>query len=166
MLVGSELPRRSTSTASLTVVSNPPVVSKRFSPRRVDDCGCSTLIITLTNPSSVPSTLSAPFSDNLPFGLDIVGHASTTCTNGVATAFNNQLTLQSGSIPALSSCTLSVEVASDCDGEFTNRIPAGALRTSTGNNAAPAIARVEFCCENQAGARECAWLIFLSTKKI
>jgi hypothetical protein len=140
--------------ATLAVVLEPPVVSKRFYPSRVDDCGCSTLVITLTNPSSLPSTLTFPFADNLPAGLDAVSRPATTCLNGVATLYHSQLTLQSGTIPANSSCTVSVEVASHCNGEFINRIPAGALRTSTGNNLDPAFARVEFCCEDHEVARE------------
>ena len=48
------------------VVGNPlslaPTISKRFSPRFVDDCGCSTLTITLTNPSTSASNLINPFA--------------------------------------------------------------------------------------------------------
>ena len=91
---------------------------------------------------------------NLPRGLEAIGRPRTTCLNSVVTLFHSQLTLQSGSIPAGSSCIISVDVASQCDGEYTNRIPAGALQTSTGSNAAAAFASVEFCCEGQATARD------------
>ena len=94
----------------------------------------------------------------MPRGLEVVGHPTTTCLNGVVTLFHSQLTLQRGTIPAGSSCTISVDVASQCDGEFTNRIPAGALQTSTGSNAAAAFASVEFCCEGQATARDMCFL--------
>ena len=46
-----------------TPASLAPTISEKFSPRFVDDCGCSTLTITLTNPSTAVSTLMAPFAD-------------------------------------------------------------------------------------------------------
>ena len=48
--------------------------------------------------------------------------------------------LVEGAIPANGSCTLTAKVTAAVAGSFTNSLPAGALQTSNGNNAAPAVA--------------------------
>jgi len=45
-----------------------------------------------------------------------------------------------GAIPANGSCTLTAQVTAPVAGSFTNSLPAGALQTDKGKNAAPAIA--------------------------
>lgn len=157
--VGPDTLTNTATSATLLVAVNPlsptaPTVAKRFAPERVDDCGTSTLIITLGNPSSTPATLTRPFTDTLPEGLETVGILTTTCQNGVVKLNQNQLTLVSGTIPANGSCLLIVEVASDCNGVYTNRIPVGALQTNNGINLTPAVARVDFCCEENEVARD------------
>jgi len=152
--VGSEVPAPPGASAIATlVVVLSPSVEKEFIPDVVDNCGCSTLVITLRNPSSV-ATLTAPLVDRLPRDLHIVGTPNTTCTAGVVRATRSELILDSGSIPANGSCTVSVEVSSKCNGEFTNAIPAGDLRTTNGSNAETAFATVKFCCEHADEARE------------
>lgn len=133
--------------ASLTVVSlvPPPTLGKAFSPATINAGGVSTLTVTLSNPSSTAATLSAALTDTLPSGVVIAPtpSASTTCGGGapVAVAGSSTVTLPAGrSIPASGSCTVSVNVTAAAGGSYINTLPAGALVTSNGNNAAPAIA--------------------------
>ena len=59
----------------------------------------------------------------------------------MAVAGSSTVTLPAGrSIPASGSCTVSVNVTAAAGGSYINTLPAGALVTSNGNNAAPAIA--------------------------
>lgn len=133
--------------ASLTVVSlvPPPTLGKAFNLATINAGGVSTLTVTLSNPHSVAATLSAAFTDTLPSGVVIAPtpSASTTCGGGapVAVAGSSTVTLPAGrSIPASGSCTVSVNVTAAAGGSYINTLPAGALVTSNGNNAAPAIA--------------------------
>lgn len=142
--------------ATLTVV--PPVLSptvlKAFIPNDVE-CGNSTLVITLINPTDVPAVLTSPLVDNLPRALVTVGAATNTC-GGIVSAAGSRITLQSGTIPANGSCEIRVRVGSNCNATFVNRIVAGALQTNIGPNLLPATAHVRFCCLNGslAEARE------------
>src|SRR5581483_552381 len=134
--------------ATLTVVpaSGPPLLSKAFSPATINAGGVSTLSITLINPNGSPATLTAPLTDTLPAGLVIADtpNASTTCGGVVsAPAGGNTVTLPAGSmIPGGSpgTCTVTVNVTTALGGNYLNTLPAGALQTSNGNNAAPAVA--------------------------
>ena len=59
----------------------------------------------------------------------------------VAAAGANIVSLPSGrTIPANSSCTVSVNVTAPLVGSYVNTLPIGALQTSNGNNLAPAVA--------------------------
>ena len=92
------------------------------------------------------TSLTAPLTDTLPAGLVIAAtpNASTTCGGVVtATAGGNTVTLSAGSsIPAGApgTCTVTVNVTAALGGSYLNTLPANALQTSNGNNAAPAIA--------------------------
>lgn len=143
--------------ADLTVTAAPvqerPTISKRFFPNDVDDCGCSELVITLLNPASTAATLTAAFRDRFPPDLKTVGRGRTTCTGGRLLVGESSITLQAGAvIPAKSFCTISIDVASHCNGEFTNIIRSGALQTSNGSNLLGTSARVNFCCERDEDA--------------
>ena len=48
--------------------------------------------------------------------------------------------LMEGAIPANGSCTVTANVTAPVAGSYFNSVPAGALQTSNGNNAAPAVA--------------------------
>lgn len=48
----------------------------------------------------------------------------------------------------------SIDVNSHCDGKFTNIIAAGALKTNNGRNISPAVASVDFCCEDALKVNE------------
>jgi hypothetical protein len=91
----------------------------------------------LNNPNSTVANLTAPLTDTLPSGVVVSGTASTTC-DGTATVGTSTVTLTGGSIPANGSCKVTVDVTAPVGGNYFNGLPAGALQTSNGNNAAPA----------------------------
>lgn len=123
-----------------------PKVSKYFSPYTLPENGVSVLTITLNNPSSTVSKLTAPFVDNFPTGLVVVAKGTNTC-GGTLTAVvgSSKVTLTGGSIPANGSCKFTVSVTDkNFLGTRTNTIPAGALQTSTGSNYSPYSANLTF----------------------
>jgi uncharacterized repeat protein (TIGR01451 family) len=119
-----------------------PSIGKAFSPATINAGGTSTLVITLSNASSVPAALTAALVDTMPSGVVISATpaAATTCTGGVATDTSSTVTLSAGTIPADSSCTVTVAVTAAAGGNYVNSLAAGALQTSNGNNAGPALA--------------------------
>lgn len=121
----------------------PPMLGKAFNPATIDAGAVSTLTITLSNANSTAASLSAPFIDTLPGGLVLAAtpNAGTTC-GGTLTANpgGSTVTLAGGSIPANGSCTVTSAVTAASGGSYINSLPAGALQTSNGNNAAPAVA--------------------------
>ena len=117
----------------------PPTLGKAFSPATVAAGGLSTLTITLSNPDLTAATLDAPLTDTLPAGVTVAGAGSTTCGGTVSTTANS-VTLTGGSIPATGSCTVSVPVSAATGGTYINSLAIGALSTSNGDNAAPAVA--------------------------
>jgi uncharacterized repeat protein (TIGR01451 family) len=123
-------------TLTVTVKQVPPTVKKSFSPSTIKEGQVSVLTITLTNPSNMAATLTAPLVDQLPSGLQITGYgASTTCRDTV-TAPNggSTVTLKGGTIPAKGSCTVTAKVTSYHKGTYVNKLKSGALRTCNGSN--------------------------------
>jgi uncharacterized repeat protein (TIGR01451 family) len=116
-----------------------PTLGKAFSPATIAAGGTSTLTVTLSNASGTPATLTAPFTDTLPSGVVTAGSGSTTC-GGTVTTGTSTVTLTGGAVPANGSCTLSVPVTAPNGGIFINSLAVGALQTSNGSNAAPAVA--------------------------
>jgi Ice-binding-like len=126
-------------------VTTPSVItlSKTFSPATISAGGVSTLTITLNNPNSTATALTAPLTDHLPTGVVVAStpNASTTCGGiGTATPGSSEVSLTAGEIPANGSCTATVSVTAAVPGSYFNSIPAGALQTGNGSNASPAIA--------------------------
>jgi uncharacterized repeat protein (TIGR01451 family) len=121
-------------------------VGKSFSPGTINAGGVSTLTITLTNANDTIANLIGPMIDNLPAGLVVVpGSVSTTCIETpaplagwfIVDTSKVGLTAE-GLIPANGSCTVTADVTAAVAGSYVNSLPAGALQTSNGNNAAPA----------------------------
>ena len=109
------------------------------------------------------ATLTAPLTDTLPSGVLVAGSITSTCIAPPPTANTQQLTRQprieavafrmpakvrawltagdstvsmaGGSIPAASSCTVTVPVTAPVAGSYTNTLPIGALQTNLGSNA-------------------------------
>lgn len=119
----------------------PPTIGESFAPPTMSSGAVSLLTITLNNPNAGAANMTAPFTDNLPSGLTISGTATTTCGGTLtAPAGGSTATLTGGSIPAHGSCQVLVHVTAPGSGTFINSIPAGALQTGNGSNAAPAVA--------------------------
>jgi len=119
-----------------------PTLMKMFSPPSIATDATATLTITLQNPNATAATLTADLVDAFPSGLAPAANASTTCMGGPGLSqTGTSITLRAGAtIPAAGSCTISVDVASQTLGDLTNTIPAGALATDAGSNAAAATA--------------------------
>ena len=129
-----------------------PVVIKSFSPTSIGPGTKSTLTITLSNAANVALT-SAAFTDTFPTtpaAMTVATPLTTTNTcggtlqnnaGGVLAAGAAGIRLVAGTIPAASSCVITVEVTASTAGGYTNTIAAGAVTTANGgSNAAAASA--------------------------
>ena len=108
-------------------IPNPPTITKSFSPNPIAVNGTSTLTFTLTN--SNPTALTGvTFTDSLPSGLQVAAPPSATTTCGgsptwAPAAGATTLTFGSptgASIPAGSSCTVSVNITGTAAGSYQN----------------------------------------------
>ncbi|MGB5199150.1 MAG: hypothetical protein WBR56_04545 [Sedimenticolaceae bacterium] len=128
---------------SLTVSPIPPTVTKAFSPSNILPEGIATLSIGLGNSNGVAATLSSALVDNLPAGVTVATDpdikASAGCNAGdvVAAAGGTTVTYRAGAGIPVGGCTLSVNVTATAIDTYMNEIPAGALVTNLGSNAAP-----------------------------
>jgi hypothetical protein len=121
----------------------PPTLSKVFAPADIGAGQSSTLTITLANGGTVPATLTSALTDTFPGGLTIAAtpNASTTCGGALTAAAGTDfvaLDSSGAAIPANGTCYITVDVETAAPGSFANSIPAGALQTDIGSNAAPA----------------------------
>jgi len=130
--------------SDVLTVSNPPTITKQFSPGVIPAGGTSTLTITLGNTNSSAMTLSSILTDTLPTAPGNVLVAGTpnvqkTCPGAViAGAGAGTVSYASGAQIPLGGCTISVDVTAATPGTHNNTIPAGALQTTLGNNLQPA----------------------------
>lgn len=145
--------------ASATLTVNPmtaPTVTKAFSTNSVIPNGTATLTITLNNSNAAATgtmTLSSAFTDTLPTSnlgqamtIASLSSLATTCTGAVTSTAVGvspaSVTLAAGSTIPAGGCTISVDVkvGSSVNSTYINTIPAGALVTNAGSNAAAASA--------------------------
>jgi hypothetical protein len=126
---------------SCAATVNAPVIGKSFNTPSITAGGNSTLTLTLSNPNSTAATIESALTDTFPSGLFVSGSASTTCGGTVSAPIGHSaVTLSGGAIPANGSCTITVAVTAPIAGAYINSVLAGALKTSNGNNVAPAVA--------------------------
>ena len=123
-----------TPTASVTFTPiTAPTVAKSFSPATIADYGTSTLTITLTNPNTAAIT-GVTFTDTYPATGGLANTStlvlSNTCggANPGTAASGTTLTLSGGTIPASSSCSVSVQVTA----AFPGIAPSSPIVNSTG----------------------------------
>jgi uncharacterized repeat protein (TIGR01451 family) len=107
--------------------------------------GTSTLLVTIGNPNAAAITVTSvtdtfPVAPGTGLARAATPAASTTCAGGVVTSTAGSVTLTGGTVPALGSCTFQIDVMAASNGSYVNTIPAGALTTSVGANAAAASA--------------------------
>jgi uncharacterized repeat protein (TIGR01451 family) len=134
---GGELNTTNNNATDSTVILKPPVVNKAFSPTTIVANSPSTLTITLTNKNAVPMILSATaangaavFTDVFPVPMRVAATPAITNTcggalvdsgNGVLAANDvgirlNYTTASPTTIPANSSCKVTVNVTSTATG--------------------------------------------------
>jgi large repetitive protein len=128
-------------TAQLTILQGP-TINKSFSPSSIASGGTSTLTISIVNPTGVAIN-NANVTDNLPAGVVVAAlpSATSSCAGTFAPAAGSSaVSLTNGVISAANICTMTVNVTSTVVGSYNNIIPAGALTSSGGTNANPALA--------------------------
>jgi MSHA biogenesis protein MshQ len=134
-----------TQTATVTFVSA--AILKSFSTSPIAANGTSTLTVQLTNPALV-AVSGFGFTDNYPAGLVNAGNAielvPAKCGAGALTGTTggNTLGLASTTIPASSTCTVSVLVKSATAGTYNNTATNTALVPSTASLVVTAISAI------------------------
>ncbi|CAM2065570.1 IPTL-CTERM sorting domain-containing protein [Sulfidibacter corallicola] len=142
-------------TASDVLRVNPaPVFNKAFSSASIPVTGTATLTFTIDNSASTADATALDFIDNLPVGLVVASPANVVsgCSGGILTAVagSGSISYTGGTVGAASSCTISVDVTSDTEGDYVNLT--GNLTSSLGDsgtatatlrvNAAPVFTKV------------------------
>ena len=111
-------------TAQLVVIQKP-TIAKAFVSPYFQPGGSSSLVFTIANPNSVPLT-GISFSDSYPANLtnstplSIGGSCSGVTVSGTTFGGGSVFNVSGGSVPALSSCTVSVQVTSSVVGTYNN----------------------------------------------
>ena len=139
-------------TDNLTVNFAAPAITKGFTTSPINIGGVSTLTLTLSNPNGTALT-GAAITDTYPVQIinATPSNVVTTC-GGTVTAIDGgpSVSLSGGAIPALGSCTITVEVTSSTAGTHTNTTSvvstAQAPNSSTASddlivNAAPTVSK-------------------------
>ncbi|MBI2396259.1 MAG: hypothetical protein HYV17_00560, partial [Xanthomonadales bacterium] len=116
-----------------------PTIGKAFAPNPIAAGANSILTFTLNNPNAAALS-GATFSDTLPAGMTVAtaGFVSNSC-GFIGTApgvGDGSLAFSGGTIPASSSCSVSVRVTSSVPGPSTN-ISGFISTTQTGENSGP-----------------------------
>jgi uncharacterized repeat protein (TIGR01451 family) len=138
-------PGAASNTANLTVTATPPTFSKGFAPNTIDSGGTSTLTITVNNPNGA-AVSGLTVTDTFPVapGTGLVRAStpatSTNCPGGTVASNAGSVTLSGATLAAGASCQFQIDVTAPTAGSYVNTIPAGALASSAGSNAAPASA--------------------------
>ena len=147
---GSNITNTSPASATLNVGGSPiPAVSKSFSPGTIWAGGTSQLSIVIRNNEPSTTLTQVSLTDNLPIGVILanpVSPALTGCGTSASLAAvsdGTSVSLNNGTIVPNSTCTITVNVTSNVQGSYINRIPANSLQTQQGHtNATEAIARL------------------------
>jgi uncharacterized repeat protein (TIGR01451 family) len=109
---------------NIRVLDVTPQLDKSFSPTSIFDGQTSTLTFTVTNTEELAAKNGWSFTDALPEGLAIAdpSGASTTCAAGVVTApaGGDSITASGNLNAGQASCTITVTVAPDGTGTYTN----------------------------------------------
>lgn len=102
-------------------VPSAPVVTAAFAATTIAAGATSGLIITLSNPNSLPLSGVSVTASVLPPGLDLpmMGSLSTTCITGGPTIVGGAISVAGVTLPANSSCTVATQVTSSTPGSYT-----------------------------------------------
>ena len=119
------LPVGPASNTAALIVMQKPTIAKAFSPANFQPGGSSSLTFTVTNPNAIPLT-GINFTDSYPAGLTNAAPLSPggSCTgvtlSGTTVAGGSVFNVTAGSVPALSSCTITVPATSSAIGTYNN----------------------------------------------
>jgi uncharacterized repeat protein (TIGR01451 family) len=125
-------------TRSLNVTVNPegpapvpPRPQKSFSPSTIAPGGTSRLTFGIVNQNNQPIT-GVAFTDTYPAGLvnATPPNISSTC-GGTPSSTANTLSLTGGTVPASSTCTVSIDVTAAAAGNYVNTVPTGTISSSS-----------------------------------
>lgn len=126
-----------------------PSISKRFSSATIWAGEISRLSIMIANNDPSTTLTQVSVTDDLPADVllaDPVAPSTQGCGASAAitaAAGGSSMALSNGTIPPNSTCTITVNVTSGVQGNYTNRIPANALQTQQGlTNPAQATTRL------------------------
>ena len=112
-----------------------PTFSANYAPGSVGQGGVSMLTYVIGNGAAVPAQ-SLDFSHTLPVNVTLADppEATTDCTGGTITAVagGSSVAYTGGSVPGLSSCSVSVKVTSGVVGSYSNST--GDLTSDAGNS--------------------------------
>ncbi len=147
---GANITNTSPASATLNVAGIPiPSISKSFSPSTIWTGGTSQLSIVIRNNDPGTALTQVSLTDNLPTDVFLANSVSPTLTgcgaSGTLTAVSGgtSVSLNNGTIAPSSTCTITVNVTSNVQGAYTNRIPANSLQTQQGlTNGTAATARL------------------------
>ncbi len=120
------------------LVLSPPTIAKTFGAEVLPVGGTTSLQFTLTNPNPTGTLTGVSFSDALPAGLVVATPNGLTNLCGgtvTATAGSAVISLSAGSIPAASSCTITVNVTGIQTGR-QNNTTSGVTSTNGGSDGA------------------------------
>ncbi|MCP3956603.1 MAG: CSLREA domain-containing protein, partial [bacterium] len=125
------------STATDTLfVNGPPTFSKAFSPNAMVAGNVGMLTFTIDNTSNPAMVTSLVFTDDLPEFVEIAAtpNATTDCGSGLVTApaTGTTISLTGGSVPAMMSCTVTVDVTTVFVRDHVNLT--GDLTSDAGNS--------------------------------
>ena len=127
----------------------PPTIRKSFSASTIWAGEISQLSIVVSNNDANTTLTQASLTDNLPPDVFLANPVSPTLSGCGASASvtavsgGTSVTLNNGTIAPSSTCTIMVNVTSNVQGAYTNRIPANALQTQQGlTNVVEAITRL------------------------
>ncbi len=128
------LPVGPVSNSATLIVAQKPTIAKAFIPASFAPGGTGSIQLTITNPDSIPLN-GISFTDNYPANLfngtplTVGGSCSGIVTT--ATAGGSTFNVTAGTVPALSSCTITVPVTSSVAGTYNNAT-SGVATTETG----------------------------------
>lgn len=120
---------------SQSAVAAKPKITKSFNPTSIAANEFATLTIEFINPNASAAKFTAPFSENLPNGMVILGSSSTSCGGSLtAEAGSSKLTLADAKIPAYGACYILVGVTATRAGSFESKTLVADLQTDKGSN--------------------------------
>jgi LPXTG-site transpeptidase (sortase) family protein len=150
--IGGGITITNTSPASATLNvsgTQPPSISKNFNPSTIWAGEINQLFIAIRNNEPSMSLTQASITDNLPANVFLANPVSPTwngCGDSAtltAVSGGTSVTLNNGTIAPNSTCTITVNVTSNVQGTYTNRVPANSLQTQQGlTNSTQAAARL------------------------